>query len=1511
MDHSYLNYWKKRRIPMKKKFIAAVSLVLVSFLLLTSVSYAWLVLSTRPDLTGVETVVGANGNLEIALATKDHLDQLSSTNMYEENTPLVLTTNDPYQDNVLWGNIIDLQDPRYGLNQVVLRPSSLNILNQTLQVTNPLITMQYGNDGRIMYEDTFSAVSGYDPNSQSFLTSNANAYGVRVAGIPYNAALMTRLQKLSAVTQQSATQVLNRFTTMLMDIFYTESSSYSTADIQTLLDAVTVLHSQYEQAVTAVGQAFTGAAEGTDEAALLQEIQEDFDDAAFQLYKTGTLLRKYGGAEGDPTAEPVTLTQSQAKEILSPLFGDVIYYSKEPNENGTGFQWVYHADKSLNGNELKAELGEGSYFQILGVFSGEYTANGSYTPGNAQGSYATKTAEWTATIQDYSQIFRLEGESMASKYMGYLAEFDAYASQRETFVQKLSRLIQQEHNAELQFFYEYTLHPLPDPETGLPDETTQPFTPGELKVYLNGIDDRINELEDIIPFLENYAKAAILVYASSGALDRQTYVAVIAENQKDASVRTLLETAGLTGNPNFTAIMEACESARQTIATWREATAELDAELNPRDDSGHIISSKVRDMTVADLLGVWDIIEDISNMTVAGYGLDDFTENANKALVQRISALYPGSYGLFGSLALLQKPAWYSDSVTLSDTTYRKDSDTQYLTGHTVSIATGTDEYDYKLYPYASRLEAARNIIRDQFPDTEQSELWAAQYARVNNAIQTLNSLLITDAGSQVIADAITERVISGEITGYNRLYYSQLESLISDTEIILQNLEDVLANQILLYAAGLTTLEESAEESQALYETALENWENGTWSLQKLQEEISYSGSGAFDTALMWYQNNLQLHAQAKAAFSTLSVGSLTWNAIASVLELYIGKDPTSIVTYNAFRSNTHAGAFGDFQIVLNNLEDEDSSSSRYYTYRGLPDDIDRKYRIGITSVETRLESHMGLELEQHLYPIAYLIDRTEDAQKHTVSDREFVFNNAARQMNSASARAQRYYLEYAKREHALLKLANRCALSYYDFTLEESDSDEPVYPMSDISAARTALLQLNQAIDSAMECVQYALRASAASAATSESVYESTIHLESIEALLEALNLHAGNAVFDLYTDLSVLSEDITDAISALDRLLASSEYWGETANDANIENYLIQQVFSILIPIQNLKINGMSAAYFLNQITDLEAPYIPEDGSPSQMSVASMIIANFGIHFTAEDTAITTAHNLFETATSICVSSRGSNVIFESERLSFALPSHFQIACTHDGDLDNSVSLVYACGAPGDTSASGLNSSSNYLIADTYAIAIDFLLRTNAAVSNLLLQTDGIQRVYSEEVMQDNSRFNAEIMEEMEGNGSYIQLINDDPQDEAAWKVIDNPEATPESLQKAKTQLGGSMLKSIQIVFADTVTGEIYGRAVPWSISYDSEDRSITGTLRLVDQKGNVKEDAILKEMVQNQVSAITAWIYLDGTRVDNFTVESELLSKLVMNLQFATDAELVAAQQSVALPEETTG
>ncbi|MBR7098424.1 MAG: hypothetical protein IKC59_03330, partial [Clostridia bacterium] len=75
-------------------------MLLVASFMVVSSSYAWFTLSTAPEVKGIQTSVGSNGNLEIALYTGQETITSSVGDGAENKT-------DKYET---WGNLINLSD---------------------------------------------------------------------------------------------------------------------------------------------------------------------------------------------------------------------------------------------------------------------------------------------------------------------------------------------------------------------------------------------------------------------------------------------------------------------------------------------------------------------------------------------------------------------------------------------------------------------------------------------------------------------------------------------------------------------------------------------------------------------------------------------------------------------------------------------------------------------------------------------------------------------------------------------------------------------------------------------------------------------------------------------------------------------------------------------------------------------------------------------------------------------------------------------------------------------------------------------------------------------------------------------------------------------------------------------------------------------------------------------------------------------------------------------------------
>lgn len=171
----------KRQQSIKSKLIAAVCMLLVSTIMMVSSTYAWFTLSTAPEVTGITTSVGANGNLEMALLPESG-DPADITSAAGDST---LAWSDK---NITWGNLVNLSDASiYGLDDIMLYPAALNAATKDesgrpLTIATALLkTPTYGSDGRVDVLAANTVTSTYDSTEQNFPTNDKS--GVRAVGV--------------------------------------------------------------------------------------------------------------------------------------------------------------------------------------------------------------------------------------------------------------------------------------------------------------------------------------------------------------------------------------------------------------------------------------------------------------------------------------------------------------------------------------------------------------------------------------------------------------------------------------------------------------------------------------------------------------------------------------------------------------------------------------------------------------------------------------------------------------------------------------------------------------------------------------------------------------------------------------------------------------------------------------------------------------------------------------------------------------------------------------------------------------------------------------------------------------------------------------------------------------------------------------------------------------------------------------------------------------------------------
>lgn len=174
--------------------LTATMLVMALIMTVTS-TFAWVTLSTAPEVSNISTTVAANGSLEIALEDGNNETEPQS-NIGDSSS----VDGDVVRANITWGNLVNLSDESYGLNQIVLRPARLN---EASLAKNPLWGAVYGSDGRISTLNTDYTFATFSEGEEKFLVSSSK--GVRaISSYGYTATsaeVAEALEKINRVRQ--------------------------------------------------------------------------------------------------------------------------------------------------------------------------------------------------------------------------------------------------------------------------------------------------------------------------------------------------------------------------------------------------------------------------------------------------------------------------------------------------------------------------------------------------------------------------------------------------------------------------------------------------------------------------------------------------------------------------------------------------------------------------------------------------------------------------------------------------------------------------------------------------------------------------------------------------------------------------------------------------------------------------------------------------------------------------------------------------------------------------------------------------------------------------------------------------------------------------------------------------------------------------------------------------------------------------------------------------------------
>lgn len=181
-----------------------------------------------------------------------------------------------------------------------------------------------------------------------------------------------------------------------------------------------------------------------------------------------------------------------------------------------------------------------------------------------------------------------------------------------------------------------------------------------------------------------------------------------------------------------------------------------------------------------------------------------------------------------------------------------------------------------------------------------------------------------------------------------------------------------------------------------------------------------------------------------------------------------------------------------------------------------------------------------------------------------------------------------------------------------------------------------------------------------------------------------------------------------------------------------------------------------------------------------------------------------------------------------------------------------------------------------SAGQTLVDIYGYSIDLSFRTNAENSDLLLQTEAIDRIYNDGEAQTEATM---------GAGSYMQ-----------FRIID---------RAYSPEMAKEYMSCLRVVFTDANTGYIYGYAALDMDGAEVLNDEIKAPLMLCDKDTGALIEGdnaqYLCHLEKNQEKNLTLYVYLEGAKVSQPLVSAtgEQTLSGVMNLQFRSSADLKPA------------
>ena len=1335
-----------------RKLRLSIAMLLVACILLSTATFAWLQLSTAPEVSDLQVLAESNDYLQIALATKEHLNALQANGMYDTDGWSNIHDSNTRINNTRWGNQVDLGDDSYGLQYITLRPAILNVEENTIR-RSPISTPEYGTDGRIFALNSSSAFGTFNAASGIFDAADASDYGVRVIGRTADSNISALILRKRDTVAAAYDSFYNSFSGLPAEVYLfqlDEASDYTLEKVRTISTQLTDLEDAFEDLVDLINTSFSGSLSDYDQEAY-ENIINIFHASKEAINNIEAAYATEAGAAPGDTA----VAKGEIQSILDPFFvaPSFSYSTRIYDENRESYRWG-----SFTITDYYGQLED---IYEYGFINGSFGYTDLYTNLEHYVGASLRTSENRVTVSDgthdlsfsfsvaaytYSNIHNNPGRAEDIAHSASSAVFSDsymavqnYNSSYNSYISELNSLMQQDYDEVLRLA---SIH-ADNVAAGRTDSYSSSDWIGKcdwIGREGTGMLGRLSRMYQLLTQVENYFDQSITAMNASKALDLTSEE----WGQLEAAQYSLRELK---------------ENASTAFSVLRREVYgnKIDSEGNViRNGAGRPIEYYLGDdpdypdysqKSYPKMMSLWGSYLDLTAITFSKVPFDQLGEQLiGYRLKNEVSGL-DLSGGLLEDYVALTGASWENGDVMLTNHISHGDNTTSAMVGQalTLTLPTSTGALQY-----SRPVDVGSDTISANALSTWQSSVAAPSIS----------------AFESVLAEAAIDLAITADSAEYNSDYISAFTELANTYDTRLTQIQTALKDSVVLYAASDSAVYAQIK-SQYDQGAALEELLNSYTSLTgtDLRANGNYTTGGFSDcygryTALLTTLTNL------RTSLNGMS-GPLTRSELETLFGYFVGnsnvirENVTYTVSFGGDSAFEKALAFVNDPVlviclngqsgILNNV-DTARESGKFGMY-DVPSTIavERKnqsisgtgHTVGqIELADCTATTSLQYAPTYEIYPFYYWTRQLSYEQQ---TDREFVYNTVNKYAYRYEDMAGMAY-ENVTFSTALLEAVKNQII--FQITGEYQVEG---YTTSQLSEMAGSLSPSVDALKAYLKYFNELLKLTASGDGTTREQYEAFAAADSVNDKLIILGIGAGNPLYETYADVKSALEGLQSAADELQGLRPLN-------NEDTVAAGRVANALEALIPNAGVLVNGESIHSFASKLIDEEylnaVSVVAIAVRSGPFAVVNGVCGN-GDMYTKSLTASALSEDVTGIPTSITVA--GGASIYSP-----------------GNDAWNGLAAT-----PTDGDSTDANRTADYHLNESYCFCVDLLFMTSERGSVLQLQTTPTYRVSGENEEEDAD---SALM----GGGSFIKS--------------DYP----------------ALYGSLRFVFADTLTREVYATA-----------------------------------------------------------------------------------------------